>query len=409
MTGPSAIRRPRVVSLIMIVTSISLSVALSLALDWFVFSNPAASLGAPALVLPFNATVILMSVVGAVIEWRRPGHAIGRLLMLSGPLYATLAIGWTVADYSFAPLIDPAAFAALSWATAILSYPGVALFAGWLPLLFPTGTLPGPRWRLPAVALVVVSSISLAAFAVRPGSYGPSNAVNPIGIEGWPSALQPVADAINVEMAVLLILAIAALATRYRRGDRVERLQIRWLLAAMAITVVGFAGVLIESAIRTDGGPNVSAFVAYAGILLMPIAIGIAVTRYRLYEIDRIISRTLSYGLVTVTLALVFVGLVLGLQAVLAPFTRDDTIAIAASTLVVAALFQPLRRRIQGAVDRRFDRARYDGQKVVDAFGRQLRDEVDLDRLRTILLATADDVVRPVSASVWLRSGEVAR
>lgn len=141
----------------------------------------------------------------------------------------------------------------------------------------------------------------------------------------------------------------------------------------------------------------------------MPIAIGIAVTRYRLYEIDRIISRTLSYGLVTVTLALVFVGGVLGLQAVLAPFIRDSTIAVAASTLVVAALFQPLRRRVQRAVDRRFDRARYDGQKVVDAFGRQLRDEVDLDRLRTTLLATANEVVRPVSASVWLRSAEVPR
>jgi hypothetical protein len=205
-----------------------------------------------------------------------------------------------------------------------------------------------------------------------------------------------------------LILAMAALATRYRRGDRVERLQIRWLLAAMAITIVGFAGVVIEFAIRTDGGVNISAFVAYAGILFMPIAIGVAVTRYRLYEIDRIISRTLGYGLVTVTLALVFVVGVLGLQAVLAPFTRDNTIAVAASTLVVAALFQPLRRRVQGAVDRRFDRARYDGQKVVDAFGRQLRDEVDLDRLRGTLLATADDVVRPVSASVWLRSGEVA-
>ncbi len=137
----------------------------------------------------------------------------------------------------------------------------------------------------------------------------------------------------------------------------------------MAITIAGFAGVLIELAVRTDDGPNISGFVAYLGVLLMPIAIGIAVTRYRLYEIDRIISRTLSYGLVTVTLALVFVGGVLGLQAVLAPFTRDNTIAVAASTLVVAALFQPLRRRVQRAVDRRFDRARYDGQKVVDAFG----------------------------------------
>ena len=107
MTAAVTTRRPGLVSMVMIVASIGLSVGLSLALDWFVFSTPNASLGAPALVLPFNATVILMSVVGAVIEWRRPGHAIGRLLMLSGPLYATLFIGWTVADYSFAPLIDP--------------------------------------------------------------------------------------------------------------------------------------------------------------------------------------------------------------------------------------------------------------------------------------------------------------
>ena len=142
----------------------------------------------------------------------------------------------------------------------------------------------------------------------------------------------------------------------------------------------------------------------------MPIAIGIAVTRYRLYEIDRIISRTIGYALVT--------GMLVrscssagcsGCRPSLRHCTRDNTIAVAASTLVVAALFQPLRRRVQRAVDRRFDRARYDGQKVVDAFGRQLRDEVDLDRLRTTLVATADDVVRPVSASVWLRSGEVPR
>ncbi|HVQ21764.1 MAG TPA: hypothetical protein VMT36_00705 [Candidatus Saccharimonadia bacterium] len=409
MTTPLTTRRPGVVSIVMIVSSIGLSVALSLALDWFVFSTPNAAMGAPALALPFNATVILMSVVGAVVEWRRPGHVIGRLLMLSGPLYATLFIGWTVADYSFAPLIDPAAFAALSWATAILSYPGVALFAGWLPLLFPTGTLPGPRWRLPAVALVVVSTISLAAFAFRPGTYGPGRAVNPLGIEGWPSALQPLADALPFEMATLLILAMAALATRYRRGDRVSRLQIRWLLAAMAITIAGFAGVLIELAVRTDDGPNISAFVAYAGILAMPIAIGIAVTRYRLYEIDRIISRTLSYAVVTVTLAVVFVGVVLGLQAILAPFTRDDTVAVAASTLVVAALFQPLRRRIQRVVDRRFDRARYDADLIVSAFATRLRGQVDLDGLSTDLAGVVGHAVAPTSFSLWVSANENTR
>jgi hypothetical protein len=404
MTASLTTRRPGLVSMVMIVTSIGLSIALSLALDWFLFITPSAVMDAPALMFPLNATAILQSVVGSIIEWRRPGHAIGRLLMLSGPLYAALAMGWS--NDAIAPWVDPAVHAALAWGTAILSYPGVALLAGWLPLLFPTGTLPGPRWRIPAAALIVMSSISLAALAFSPGAFGTTEIVNPIGIEGWPSALKPVADAINVEMAALLILAIAGLATRYRRGDRVERLQIRWLLAALAVTTVGFIGVMIELALRTDGGVNISAFIAYAGILLMPIAIGMAILRYRLYEIDRIISRTIGYALVTGVLVVVFIGGVLGLQTIFEPLTGGNTVAVAASTLIAAALFQPLRRRIQGAVDRRFDRARYDGQKVIDAFTRQLRDEVDLDRLRTALVATADEVVRPMGASVWLRRTE---
>jgi hypothetical protein len=133
------------------------------------------------------------------------------------------------------------------------------------------------------------------------------------------------------------------------------------------------------------------------------VAAATAVLRYRLYEIDRIISRTIGYTIVTVTLALVFVGGVLGLQAILAQFTGGNTIAVAASTLVVAALFQPLRGRIQRVVDRRFDRTRYDATRVVDAFAARLRDEVDLDRLQAALLVTADEVVRPSGGSVWLR------
>jgi hypothetical protein len=225
--------------------------------------------------------------------------------------------------------------------------------------------------------------------------------VNPLGIEGWPSALQPLATR-SFEMGAVLTLAIVALATRYRRGDRVERLQIRWLLAAMAITIVGFAGVGIESAIRRDDGPNISAFVAYLGVLLMPIAIGIAVTRYRLYEIDRLISRTIGYALVTGVLVAVFAGAVLGLQTVLEPLTGENTVAVAASTLIVAALFQPLRRRVQRAVDRRFDRARYDGERTVAAFAARLRDQVDLATLEADLDAVVRGTVAPATLRVWI-------
>ena len=204
---------------------------------------------------------------------------------------------------------------------------------------------------------------------------------NPFGVPGWPARFRSSIDLIWFDLLALFVLAVAALVVRYRRGDGIERLQVRWLAAAVALCLVGFAAGMVELRVRTEAGPLASTLIAYAGILAMPIAIGIAITRYRLYEIDRIISRTIGYALVTGVLVLVFVGGVLGLQAALEPLTGGNTIAVAASTLIVAALFQPLRRRIQRAVDRRFDRARYDGQKVVDAFGRQLRDEVDLDRL----------------------------
>jgi hypothetical protein len=411
MTRSVTSQRLGVLSVVMILTSIGLSVGLSLAMDIVLIQT---STDAPLLIIVgsaalFNVTVILQSVVGSTIEWRRPGHTIGRLLMLSGALYAALAAGWLTAD-ALEPLVDPDVYRWVNWAGLLLSWPGVALIAGWIPLLFPTGTLPGPRWRIPAVILIIVSGIGLAALAVRPGPMSEgTNLVSPIAIDAWPPILEPSVDAIPFELVALIALAVASLIVRFRRGDRVERVQIRWFVAAVSLVLLGFIGVAVEVAVRTNGGPLLSALVAYAGILAMPIAIGIAVTRYRLYEIDRIISRTIGYALVTGVLVLVFIGGVLGLQSVLEPLTGGNTVAVAASTLIAAALFQPLRRRIQGAVDRRFDRARYDGQKVVDAFGRQLRDEVDLDRLRTSLLATADDVVRPVSASIWLRSVEAGR
>jgi hypothetical protein len=305
------------------------------------------------------------------------------------------------------PIMGPDATAIVGWAGAILSYAGVAMIVGIIPLLFPTGTLPGPRWRIPVGVVVALLAAGLVATATRPGSVANLTTTNPFGVPGWPAQLQVLIDLIWFDLLALFVLAVAALVVRYRRGDGIERLQVRWLAAAVTLCLVGFAAVMVELRVRTEAGPLASTLIAYAGIVAMPIAIGIAITRYRLYEIDRIISRTIGYALVTGVLVLVFIGGVLGLQTILEPLTGGNTVAVAASTLIAAALFQPLRRRIQGAVDRRFDRARYDGQKVVDAFGRQLRDEVDLDRLRTSLLATADDVVRPASASIWLRSGEV--
>jgi hypothetical protein len=210
---------------------------------------------------------------------------------------------------------------------------------------------------------------------------------------------------------LLLVVAAISLVVRVRRATGIERQQLRWFTASIAAVVAAvIAGMALAFIVPSLGLSGVAWIPAMVAFTLVPIAVGIAVLRYRLYEIDRIISRTVSWALVTGVLVVAFAAGVVALQAVLVGFTQGETLAVAASTLVVFALFQPVRRRVQTMVDRRFDRARYDGQKVVDAFARQLRDEVDLARLRVALVDTVEDAVRPVSATVWLRGGpEAAR
>ena len=199
-----------------------------------------------------------------------------------------------------------------------------------------------------------------------------------MGVDAWPSFLQWLVDGLVVQLVALMVLGVASLVARYVRGDTIERLQIRWYVAALSITGLGFVGIIVENAVRTDGGDNLSTVLVFTGLLATPVAIGIAILRYRLYEIDRLISRTIGWAVVTGILAAVFVVLVVTLQAILTPVTDESTIAVAASTLVAFALFQPLRRRVQQAVDRRFDRARYDGERTAAAFAERLRDQVDL-------------------------------
>jgi len=414
-TALAAPRRRSVLSILMIVTSISASMAISLAMDavliGFSTDVPVRILAGAVL---FNGTGIAQSLVGGIIEWRRPGHAIGRLMLIAGPLYAVVAAGWTTAD-TLQPLIEPAAYQVFSWAAVLFSWPAIALIAGWIPILFPTGALPGPRWRVPAAFLLTLTSIGLLAMALRPGPIVAGvDLVNPVGLDSWPGFLQPFVDAVPLAVLATLLLAVAALITRYRQGDRIERLQVRWLVAAVAIVPLSLLGVLIELTLRNGGGvggpapdtPNalISVLASYAGILAMPIAIGIAVVRYRLYEIDRIISRTIGWALVTGVLVAVFAGTVVGLQTLLAQVTQGDTLAVAASTLVAFALFQPVRRRVQAAVDRRFDRARYDGERTATHFAERLREQVDLASLTDDIAWTVDAALRPSKIGVWLRA-----
>src|SRR5439155_23219154 len=184
---------------------------------------------------------------------------------------------------------------------------------------------------------------------------------------------------------------------RYRSGDVTLRQQLRWFIAAVLLAAVPLPIGIVPGV----GGPQWFVLAA-VGLLLVPISVGIAVTRYRLYEIDRLISRSIGWALVTGVLVAVFAGTVVGLQAIFASITRGETLAVAASTLVAFALFQPLRRRVQAAVDRRFDRARYDAQRTADAFAERLRDEVELAVITIELERTVQAAMRPSGATLWL-------
>ncbi len=204
-------------------------------------------------------------------------------------------------------------------------------------------------------------------------------------------------------MFVVFVVGVVGLLIRWRRSVGLIRLQYRWLVAAIVlVAIANTAWAVATLALSMDtNGPAFSAVViAY---VCVPAAIGIAVVRYRLYEIDRIISRTIGWALVTGLLVAVFIGGVLALQALLTDVTQGQTLAVAASTLVAFALFQPVRRRVQRAVDRRFDRARYDGERTTAAFAERLRDEVDLVTLAAELQGTVGAAVRPTISSLWLR------
>jgi hypothetical protein len=355
------------------------------------------------LALAINATAFLYAGVGSIIEWRRPGHRIGRLLMVAGPLYGLLATAWEVGE-SMENVIGRDAALKLNWLGVMMSWAGIALIAGWLPLLFPTGSLPSPRWRLPVAMLAGIGTAAVLAAAVRPGPLAPGiDMANPAGIEGWPPVLQPLVDSVLLILVAFIGLAMASLFSRYRHGDAIERLQIRWLVAAVAVVAIGMIGNVIEGLIRDDDGYFVTAIVFSGGFLLMPLAIGIAVLRYKLYDIDRIISRTVGWAIVSGVLVAVFATAILGSQALFSEVTQGQTLAVAASTLVTAAAFAPVRMRIQRAVDRRFDRARIDAEEVVSGFAGRLRDRLDLATVGGEVDATVRGALAPRSVAIWVR------
>ncbi len=333
-----------------------------------------------------------MGSMGAVIVYRRPGNRVGWVLLLEGMASAVQFVvdlaPFLVVDLGGA---GTPAETWTSWLSNAIWVPSVTLI-GYLLLIYPDGRPPAGRWSALGPLLAVVAILTLATILVTPGDLTNFPGIaNPTGLPGLPAAL--VAIVYPLYMATLCATALS-LVFRWRKAPPVVRAQLKWL---------ALAGVPFVIATSLSVASREAQLVAILLGGLVPVAIAVAILRDRLYEIDRVISRSIGWAIVTGLLVGAFVLLILALQAVLEPLTGGNTLAIAASTLIVAALFDPVRTRVQRAVDRRFDRARFDGERLVEAFSERLRDEVDLSTISADVLATVDAAVRPSAAGLWLR------
>ena len=358
-----------------------------------------------AATLTFGLALIAFGTVGALVASRVPGNALGWIFIAIGVVSAALG---PLGGYAKHGLVDDPG-----------SLPG-ALGFGWLyswlwflcvgliflvPLLFPDGHVPGPRWRWVARILIGLVALGILGIAVYPGRVGDGERpwpANPLGIDALKGVLDALAPVTAIALIALALGSAASVIVRFRRSRGDVRQQLKWMVYAVAVLVCA----LVVPAVA---GSNLGDVVFGLAVLLVPVAVGIAMLKYRLYDVDRVISKTLVYGAVTVLLAAAYVGLVLAGQALFSSFAGGSNLAIAVSTLVVAALFLPVRSRVQGFVDRRFYRRRYDAQQTLGAFGARLRESVELDALRTDLAAVVDATMQPDHVVVWLRERPAAR
>ena len=366
---------------------------------------------------PFIVTVIPLlsfAMVGSFLLVRRAGDPLGWLLGAAGALLLLTLLANAYGSTAYANLGTGGALPGGELAVWFGHFAYITAFGLLVSAMvrFPDGRPPG---RAVAVVLwvfvvfVLISAVGLALAdqpIIVPRPPAQTGLVarpipNPFALHGPLGDVLPLAaSTLNVTLALALI-APAALAVRFRRSRGVEREQLKWLTYTAAIVF----GLLFPIGLLTQGAiAELAQTASLVGIGLLPVAVGIAVTRYRLYDIDVLIRRTLIYSTVAAVLAVAYLGAVVLFQFVLSPITAGSPIAVAVSTLLVVALFQPLRRRIGSAVDRRFYRSRYHAVRTLDAFAARLRDEVDLEAVSADLLDAVRETVQPATASVWLRS-----
>jgi hypothetical protein len=345
-------------------------------------------------------TLLPFSVVGAIIASRQPRNAIGWLFCSVG---VTIGLNSFAGDYAefwlasgFGPdsLGETAAWLS-SWVWILLVYVPMS----FLLLLFPDGRLPSRRWRPVAWGVALGTAGGVVGYALRAGPLVDfPHIANPYGVDG------PVVGVVGVAGSIVaagsMVASAVSLIIRLRRAGSVERQQIKWLAYGGAVMV----GILGAGGLITLWSVPASIVVMSVSLLGLPVFTGIAIVRYRLYDIDLLINRTLVYGALTAMLVLVYLGGVVLLQYLFRTLAGEESqLAIVASTLAIAALFEPLRRRVQVFIDRRFYRRKYDARKTLEAFSTKLRDETDLDALNDDLVGVVRDTMQPAYASLWLR------
>jgi hypothetical protein len=348
-------------------------------------------------------TVASAVAVGALLALRRPRHPVGWLLLALGLSVLTAGVTTGYAGYGLlvrAESLWAADYAAWWNDAGFVVWPALL---GFILVLTPTGSLPSPRWRWWARVAATAPVVWLVAAALQTRPLNPPwpamtsplavrALAGPAGYASWLSVLV---------IGLALLVGAASLIVRFRRAKGAERQQLRWVAFAAALSALGVVAIgAAVPLVPQPGAELILGVLIGACLALLPLATGVAILRYRLYDLDRIVSRTLAYGLLTVLLGGAYAGVVLGLGQLLG---QDSSLVVAGATLAVAAAFQPTRRRVQRAVDRRFNRRRYDAARTIQAFSTRLRQQTDLDTLTVDLLAAVDQTMQPTQASLWLR------
>ena len=392
----------------------SLAVGLAVATMALLVLGIAAAVGAPGRgsrvdlvsTLGFLVPVAAFAIVGGLISFRRPDHPIGWLLASIGFLFGVVVSCSSVSGWALETKALPKAMGEWISIGSSMWVVGLGLIGTQLPLRLPDGELPSPGWTWYSRVSLALIGVALVGMTAQPGR-----------VENVPGTSSPVAATWAAPLSSAFILVIlsfigglAALVVRYRRADVRDKTQLRWVrfggvtflvtyLVALALpSVLGLPEDSVETTLI-----QTTSLIAFAAL---PITIGYAVLRHRLYEIDAVISRTLVYSALTATLAATYLGSVLLLQVLLNGLAGNSGLAVAASTLAVAALARPARSRIQALVDRRFYRQKYDAELTLEAFAARLRDQVALDALSTELRGVVAEAMQPAHVSLWLNSSE---